>query len=211
MKKEFISVGKTINEAIENAFDQLKIDRDNAEIEILETPSKGFLGLGGSIAKVKIVYNVAEENDVKDFVETLFHKMGINSAKATIINNENELHINVEGKEIGSIIGRRGETLDALQYILNLFINRNNEVYIRVILDIENYRQKRQETLERLAKRLAASAVKNKGSVYLEPMQAYERRIIHSVLQDFKDVSTSSTGIEPRRKVVISYTPDKQD
>ncbi len=212
MKKEYISVGKTINEAIDNAFEHLKIDRDTSEIEIVDTPSKGFLGLGSSVAKVKITYSVSDsqDNDISDFIETLFNKMGINSAKSTIIKNEDEIRINVEGEEMGSIIGRRGETLDALQYFVNLFVNRGKEDYIRVVLDIENYRQKRQETLERLAKRLASNAVNNKKNVYLEPMQAYERRIIHSVLQDFKDVSTSSIGIEPQRKVVISYTPNEQ-
>ena len=212
MKKEFTATGKTINEAVDNACAELNVNRDDVEIEILDTPSKGFLGLGSTVAKVKVVYEMVQsgegETDINEYIENLFHKMGIKTVKATYKTENNELKINVEGDGMGAIIGRRGETLDALQYLVSLFVNRNKEVHIRVTLDIENYRQKRTETLERLAKRLASSAVAKKGSVYLEPMQAYERRIIHATLQDFKDVSTTSTGVDPRRKVIINYTPE---
>lgn len=208
MKRELIATGKTINDAVDNACEQLGVDRDNVEIEILETPSRGFLGIGGNDAKVKIMYEVAEGNNIKDFVEELFKKMGV-IVSTTISTTEQNMNIDVEGENLGAFIGRRGETLDALQYIVSLYANKNMEEHLRVSLDIENYRKKRQDTLERLAKRLASNAVKKKGSVTLEPMQAYERRIIHATLQGFRDVSTYSTGLEPRRKVVITYTPNK--
>jgi spoIIIJ-associated protein len=209
MKHEFIATGKTINDAVDNACEQCGVDRDNVEIEILETPSRGFLGIGANDAKVKIFYEVAEGNNVKNFVEELFKKMGV-IVSATISTTEQNMNIDVEGENLGAFIGRRGETLDALQYLVSLYANRNIEEHLRVSLDIENYRKKRQDTLERLAKRLASNAVKKKGTVTLEPMQAYERRIIHATLQGFRDVSTYSTGLEPRRKVVITYTPNKE-
>lgn len=227
MKKEHIATGKTIDEAVDNACASLGTDRDNISIEVLDTPSKGFLGMGSTMAKIKVSYEAKEsvsstsaasdisydkkdKSGAKEFLTELFTLMGAANAKISTKLSETELIVNVEGEGIGAIIGRRGETLDALQYILSLYLNRNKEGYIRIFLDIENYRKKRQETLERLAKRLAESAVKKKGTVTLEPMQPYERRIIHSVLQDFKDVTTYSLGIDPYRKVIIAYSPDGQ-
>ncbi|NLN48195.1 MAG: protein jag [Clostridiales bacterium] len=201
---------KTIDEAIELALNDLNIKKENAKIDILEEPSKGFLGIIGSKdAKVRVeeIEEVKEKESKKIAYEFLRNVLNAMDVKAEIRIKETPecLYIDLTGPRMGIIIGRRGQTLDALQYLLTLVVNKNSERedYIRIILDTENYRRKREETLERLANRLAGRVVKSNRKVELEPMNPYERRIIHYTLQNYPGVITYSEGEEPFRKVII--------
>ncbi len=196
----------TVEEAIELALKELDVAEDQVEIEILEEGSKSFLGLGKQKeAKVRIIlYDYAIEI-ARDFLGELFEKMGID-AELEFAEEDELLKINVVTKSSGMIIGRRGETLDSLQFLTGLVVNRNNTTYRKIIIDTENYRKKREETLEELANRIAAKVEKSGRNKTLEPMNPYERRIIHSTLQKNKNVETFSVGEEPNRKVVIKST-----
>lgn len=201
---------KTIEEAIELALSDLNIKKENAKIDILEEPSKGFLGIIGSKdAKVRVeeIVEIKEEDYKKiayDFLRNVLNAMDV-KAEIRIKETPEYLHIDVTGPKMGIIIGRRGQTLDALQYLLTLVVNKKNERgdYVRIILDTEDYRKKREQTLERLANRLAGRVVKSNRKVELEPMNPYERRIIHYTLQNYPGVITYSEGEEPFRKVII--------
>jgi spoIIIJ-associated protein len=193
----------TVEEAIELALKELDVTEDQVEIEILEEGSKSFLGLGKQKeAKVRIIlYDYAIEI-ARDFLGELFEKMGID-AELEFADEDELLKINVVTKSSGMIIGRRGETLDSLQFLTGLVVNRNNTTYRKIIIDTENYRKKREETLQELANRIAAKVEKSGRNKTLEPMNPYERRIIHYTLQKNKNVETFSVGEEPNRKVVI--------
>ena len=196
---------KSIEAAIALACEELNIDRDDASIEVLETPIKGFLGIGTTLAKVRVV--VEEESDslqkAKEFLKSVFEKMNI-AVDIEAVQTDREMSVTLSGNDMGMVIGRRGETLDALQYLTSLVINKGETEYIKVTVDTENYRKKREETLERLAEKLAGKVIKYKKSISLEPMNPYERRIIHSALQSYEEVTTYSTGTEPNRKVIIA-------
>lgn len=212
MKQEYISEGKTIEDAINAACQKLGMDRDNVEVEVVETPSKGFLGFGSNNAKVKIIYeeSLGVEKKAKDFLEGVFNHMGLKMPNMKIETEGKDLKIDLDGDEMGTAIGRRGEVMDALQYLTSLAVNKNKEDdYCRVMLDIEHYRDKRRQALGELAQRVAAKVIKYKRNMTLEPMQAYERRIIHSALQDNKEITTYSIGEEPHRKIVIAYGTQK--
>lgn len=206
--QEYIVTGKTVEEAIEAACTTLGLERDKLDVEVLEVPSRGFFGFGTSLAKVKVMYNVPQPDPsckAVDFVENLLEKLGVQGCEVKSEKTDDGLCITVEGGDLGVAIGRRGETMDAIQYLASLVANRGEEGYTRVLLDIENYRAKRVKALESLARRLAKNVLKTRRNVTLEPMQAYERRIIHSTLQQVDGVSTHSVGTEPHRKVVITY------
>lgn len=206
--QEYIVTGKTVEEAIEAACTTLGLERDKLDIEVLEVPSKGFFGFGTSLAKVKVMYNVPQADPAckaADFVENLLAKLGVQGFEVESEKTDDGLQIKVQGGELGVAIGRRGETMDAIQYLTSLVANRGEEDYTRVLLDIENYRAKRVQALESLARRLAQSVLRTHRNVTLEPMQAYERRIIHFTLQQVEGVATHSIGVEPQRKVVITY------
>ena len=200
----FVEVeAKTVDEAIDNALKELCIDREQAEIEIIEEGSKGILGiLGGKSARVKVCKKDNVNELICDFLNPILKKMQID-ANIEIEEYDDFIKVDLSGENIGIIIGHRGETLDSLQYLLSLITNKNRNNYKRVILDVEHYRQKRRETLERLANRLADKVYKTRRNVTLEPMNPYERRIIHSTLQGSKTVTTFSIGEEPNRKVII--------
>ena len=220
MKQEYIAQGKTIDEAIDEAAAQLGIDRDELSIEILETPSKGFLGFGSSPAKIKASYGTDElpaEQQAREYLEQLCEIMDLKDVQiqnavcctdtlACSVSGKN-MRINMTGPHLGTLIGKRGETMYAVQYLLSLAINKNDGQYMHVELDIEDYRKKRTAALEKLAQRMAEKVVKTKRNTSLEYMQAYERRIIHSTLQSNPFVTTKSVGEEPFRKVIISYHP----
>lgn len=216
---------KTVEEAVELAIQELNITKDKAVIEILEQPSKGFLGLIGSrLARVKVTVKEekaaepevsskketsADRSKEKDtaygFLREVLNCMDV-KAEIKIKHTEAGLYINLIGPKMGIIIGRRGQTLDSLQYLVSLVVNKDKgrDDYLRVVLDTENYRSKREETLIRLANRLAERVVKTRKRMELEPMNPYERRIIHSALQDYPGVITYSEGEEPNRKVIIA-------
>ncbi|MGI6777186.1 MAG: RNA-binding cell elongation regulator Jag/EloR [Acetivibrionales bacterium] len=195
--------GKNVREAIDSALAELNADESSVEIEVLDEGSKGLLGLlGNKVARVRVTLKEAGKELAQGFLKDVFEKMGID-ADLDLKEDDDSLLINISGKDSGIIIGRRGETLDALQYLTSLVVNRENENYKRVTIDIENYRQKREETLVKLANRLANKVLKYRKSITLEPMNPYERKIIHSTLQDHRDIETYSVGDEPNRKVVI--------
>ena len=193
--------GKTVDEAIFNGLDQLGLSIDQVNVEILHEGSKGIFGLGKS-AQVRLTEKDSPAKDAENFLNTLFEKMHV-GATANATEGEEAIKINIEGDSTGILIGRRGETLDALQYLTSLVVNRDREEYTRVSLDTENYRKKREETLIRLANRIAAKVAKTGRKVVMEPMNPYERRILHSALQGNPKVETVSEGEEPYRRVIV--------
>lgn len=203
---------KTVDEALTNAMLEMGTTVDNLEYEVIEKESSGFLGMFGKPARIKVRFKQSLENTARTFLDKVFKAMDIKTDIDMIYNEENEmLEINLVGEDMGVLIGKRGQTLDSLQYLVSLVINRNTEDYIKVKLDTENYRARRKDTLENLAKNIAYKVKRNRRSVTLEPMNPYERRIIHSALQNDKFVETYSEGEEPYRKVVISYKKTNRD
>ena len=257
--------GTSIEEAVQLALIDLKLGRDEVDVIVLEEPSKGFLGIGAKLAKVRVVpkkeeiipepepvveevvevkEEVSEEiakepkkNDNKkkrdkkkkekrtpiiprepeenlvaleehaaiDFLNEITEKMGLElniSAKA----GEESLYVDIKGKDSGTVIGKRGQTLDAIQYLTSLVVNKDDDKYTRVVVDAENYREKRERTLEQLANRLADKVVRTKRPVRLEPMNPYERKVIHATLQSNPNVTTKSEGEEPYRRVIIELS-----
>jgi len=195
---------KSVDEAIEIGLAELNANELQVEIEVLEEPKKAMLGLfGGKDAVVRISLLEDADKRAKEFLENIFREMKVEAEINAVINN-NTLNIELIGENMAVLIGRRGQTLDSIQYLVSLIVNKGREDYIRVVLDTENYRHKRKETLEKLAFKLARKAKKMRKDIILEPMNPYERRIIHSALQNNKFVSTKSEGDEPFRKVIIS-------
>lgn len=200
---------KTVEEAITDALAYLDATRDEVEIEVLDEGAKGFLGIGSKPARVLVTKKFDPVSTAKDFLREVFAAMGmIVEVKAKLKDNR-QLFIDLKGENMGILIGKRGQTLDSLQYLVNLVINKGESQFISVNLDTENYRQRRKDTLEGLAHNLAKKVKATRRSVILEPMNPYERRIIHSCLQNDRFVGTHSEGDEPFRYVVI--TPKKGD
>ena len=202
---EFIEVSaKTVSDAITEACQQLTVTSDKLEYEVVDEGSAGFLGIGSKPAVIKARVKSSVEDTAKDFLNDVFEAMDL-----TVVVNvkydeaENSMDIDLSGDEMGVLIGKRGQTLDSLQYLVSLVVNKNVENYIRVKVDTENYRQRRKETLENLAKNISYKVKRTKRPVSLEPMNPYERRIIHSALQNDKYVTTHSEGDEPFRHVVV--------
>ena len=196
--------GKNVEEAIEKALIQLDTTKDKVEIEVIEKGCKGFLNiLGTKLAKIKVTLKKDFQKEAREFLENVLKSMNI-EATIDIKETEDNLYINLNGNDMGILIGYRGETLDALQYLVSLSVNKGmEEGYKRITLDTEGYRKKREETLIRLADKLAKKVKNYRKTVKLEPMNPYERRIIHSELQDNPYVKTYSEGDEPFRRVVI--------
>lgn len=207
MQKSITKEAKTVDEAIRLACEELDTDIDNVDVEIISEGNKGILGIiGNKNAIVKVTQRVTADDIIIDFLKPILEKMGI-TANLEITHEEDQITVRLTGDDIGIVIGRRGETLDALQYLLSLVVNRRSEEYTRVIMDVADYRKKREETLVRLAKRVAEKVIKYRKNITLEPMNPYERRIIHSTLQNHKYVETQSTGEEPNRRVIVRYKP----
>ena len=204
---EFIEVrGKTVDDAITNALIQLETTSDKIEYEIIEKESNGFLGLIGkkdAVIKVRKKSNLID--DTYEFLDKMFAAMNM-KVKSTIDYNEENRTMNIDfsGDEMGILIGKRGQTLDSLQYLISLVVNKESDSYIKVKVDTEDYRERRKATLENLAKNLSYKVKRTRRPVTLEPMNPYERRIIHSALQNDRYVETHSEGDEPYRKVVIT-------
>ncbi|HNY00210.1 MAG TPA: RNA-binding cell elongation regulator Jag/EloR [Oscillospiraceae bacterium] len=266
MKKTLEKSGRTEDEAVKAALDELGLERDDVSVEILERAKSGFLGIGAVHALVRVTYDAPDEPEVRvpvraetrpapqetqrpapqetkkpapqevrkpapekkpsgervvpaderpatgedaakarEFLDGLFIKMDV-PAELNITNRDDgSINVEVAGPGMGTIIGRRGETLDAIQHLTNYVVNRGSEKHVHISVDAENYREKREESLVHLAEKMAAKVLKYKRSMALEPMNSYERHVIHTALQDFEGVSTGSTGTEPNRRVVISY------
>ena len=221
---------KTVEEAVQSALQELKAEKDKVDIEILEQPTRGIFGIIGSKpARVRVSLKeekapkktpekrtddkeirikdfTLEKEKARKFLRDVLESMDI-KAEMRIKDTSEGIYINLAGPKMGVIIGRRGQTLDSLQYLVSLVVNKDKErdSFVKIILDTEDYRKKREETLQRLAKRLAERVQKTGKKVELEPMNPYERRIIHSTLQEYGDITTFSEGEEPYRKVIISH------
>ena len=238
--------GKTEEEAIRKALQQLQMDRDDVSVEILERAKSGFLGIGSSPARVRVTYGQQEpeapaapvqpekkpekkpepkpqqpkpqkescQDDnarrITEFLTGLLEHMDSPAQVQVTETEKGRYSVVLEGQKLGQLIGRRGETLDAIQQLTNYAVNSGREKRIRVHVDAENYRAKREQSLESLARKVAGKVTKYRRSVTLEPMNAYERHVIHAALQDVPGVNTYSIGTEPNRRVVVSYDRDKR-
>ena len=196
---------KTVDDALTEALIKLGTTSDNVEWEIIEKESNGILGLFSKPAKIKVRTKKTIKGVAVNFLEKILKAMNIQAKIEVDINEEDGVvQINLSGDDMGILIGKRGQTLDSLQYLTSLVINKESDNYLKVKLDTENYRERRRETLENLAKNIAYKVKRTRKQVVLEPMNPYERRIIHSALQNDKYVETHSEGEEPYRKVVIT-------
>lgn len=200
-----VKVGKNLDEAINEGLIELGLTKDEAEIEIIDEGSKGFLGLGAKEACVRIYGKISVENRAVKFLSSMVSRICDDVEYDVEKDSEGRVVITMSGPNMGILIGRHGDTLDALQYLTSLYINKVSKEYVKVVLDTENYRAKRKETLVKLARRLGSQVVKSGQSITLEPMSPGERRIIHSTLQNNKLIQTVSIGEEPNRRVVIEH------
>lgn len=254
MQKYIEMTGKTEDAAITAALDKLGLDRSEVSVEVLELAKPGFLGIGGTPAKVKVTYEAPDEpraeaadikeavvaapsetaganlldgpeddapyartvaadpNDPKaakiaDFLTGLMERLEVRAVPQVGVDAEGNYLVELVGDNLGAVIGRRGETLDAIQQLTGYAVNRGESRRVRVRIDAEGYRSKREASLERMARRAAEKAVRFRRNMTLEPMNAYERHVVHTALQDYPDVSTYSIGAEPNRRTVIAYTP----
>ena len=216
MKKEAIITAKTVEEAVALAVSELGApSAEKIEYTVLEEPKKGFLGIGATDAKISASYTMAGEEIALAFLQKLVADMNLEATVTMTDAEEDEKRITVEGNNAAILIGHHGETLDALQYLANLAANKKvagvKREYVRITVDVEGYRAKREETLRALARRMADKVLKYKKSVMLEPMNPYERRIIHSEVQKIEGVSTNSIGSDNNRKVVMYLDNTKAD
>ena len=202
-KLEF--TGKTVDEALTNALVQLETTSDKVEYEVIEKGSSGILGfINSKPAKILIWKKASMEDAIHSFLNDVFAAMDLKvTVEMTVDSEEEVININLVGDDMGVLIGKRGQTLDSLQYLVSLVANKESDKYYRVKLDTENYRDRRKATLESLAKNIAYKVKRTRRPVSLEPMNPYERRIIHSALQNDKYVCTKSEGEEPFRHVVV--------
>jgi spoIIIJ-associated protein len=204
MEKVVEKKGKTVDEAVGLALNELGVARESVEIEVLEEPSRGIFGLiGVRPARVKVIYKEGNTQKAVGLLKNIFECMNL-GVNIQTREKEQELCLDLEGKDLGILIGRRGETLDALQYLVNLSVNKSRDQKKKIIIDIEGYRNRREETLKNLALKLADKAQQRGRNVVLEPMNSQERRIIHTALQGREDIYTFSEGEDPYRKIIIS-------
>lgn len=233
MIKSLETTGRTEDEAIAAALKELGLERDDVSVTVVERAKSGFLGIGASPAVVRVEYEAPDETEteaeaapvvetkapekasmtadngefaeIRAFLDGLLKRMGVKADIEITRRDGKSIVVNLSGSNMGAVIGRRGETLDAIQHLTNYVINRGSDKHMHICVDAESYRAKREESLVRLAEKMAAKVIKYKRSMALEPMNSYERHIIHAALQDYEGVSTSSTGTEPNRRVVVSY------
>ncbi|AGL03978.1 RNA-binding cell elongation regulator Jag/EloR [Desulfoscipio gibsoniae] len=196
--------GKTVDDAVEIALAELNVSREEVDIEIIEEPSKGLFGfIGVKPARVRVKIKETAARQARGLLGKIMKLMNLN-VDIDLIEKDEKILININGPDLGILIGRRGETLDALQYLVNLSANKNMEKRKRIFIDIEGYRKRREDTLKKLAYKLADKARQRGRNVILEPMNSMERRIIHTALQGRDDIYTFSEGEEPYRKIIIA-------
>lgn len=208
MLKSVEKTAKTMEEALASALEELGVSEDRVTVEILEEPSKGLFGfIGGKPARILVNVRPLDALTVgKQFLSDLFQSMHIAvELEVAVPEEEGPVAVNLRGEDLGILIGKHGQTLDAIQYLTNLVAHKDVSGHCHIVVDVENYRSRREETLVNLAKRLASKVKRNRQKVSLEPMNAFERKIIHTALQGDKNVVTNSEGDEPFRHVVISY------
>ncbi|ODU55196.1 MAG: hypothetical protein ABT01_06770 [Clostridium sp. SCN 57-10] len=205
MTKYIETKADTIDAAVEKALAELGCSRDEVSVEVLEQPKTGFLGIGSKPALVRVEYVSSPAGVARDFIEGLLVRFGV-SAQMEVREDpaEKVIRVDLSGDNMGVIIGRRGDTLDAIQYLATIVTNREEDERWRVVVDTEGYRAKREAALCALAEKTAQKALKYKKPVALDPMNPHERRIVHSALQEFAGVTTYSTGTEPNRRVIVS-------
>ena len=215
MKKELIITAKTVEEAKAKAAAEFGVAEEEIEFTVLDEGKRGFLGLGATDAKVQATYTVGGADIAVEFIRKIVADMELELTVGKKAGTNDDTVITVDGEGAGLLIGHHGETLDALQYLANLAANKKvkgeKRDYVKISLDVEGYRAKREEALRALARRMAAKVVKGKKSVMLEPMNPYERRIIHSEVQGIEGVSTNSIGSENNRRVVMFLDDSKAD
>lgn len=244
MMKFIESTGKNEEAAIAAALRELGLSRDEVSVEVLELAKPGFLGIGGTPAKVKVSYEAPDEEPavavpaapergddpvdeapapvmaavaapagddraekIVGFLTGLLERMEVNAVPQVSVDEEGNYLVELVGEGLGAVIGRRGETLDAIQQLTGYAVNHGQQRRVRVRVDAEGYRSKREESLERMARRVADKVVRYRRNMTLEPMNAYERHVIHTALQDYPEVTTYSIGAEPNRRTVVAYTP----
>ncbi|MGL4453459.1 MAG: RNA-binding cell elongation regulator Jag/EloR [Sarcina sp.] len=202
--KTYEFTGKTVEEALENALGELKASKDKVEYTITDEGSKGFLNfIGSRPAKIKVTIKKNPLEECELFLQGILLKMGV-EVEILVREESDKVFIDLKGAEVGTVIGYRGETLDAIQYLLNVFVNKANKgIYKKVLLDAGSYRVKREETLKKLALKTAYKVKKYGRTMKFEPMNPYERKIIHSALQDDNKIATKSEGQEPFRRIVV--------
>lgn len=215
MKKEIIVTAKTVEDAKNKAAAELGVALEEIEFTVLEEGKRGFLGIGASDAKVSASYTVKGSDVAVEFIRKIIADMELDLTVASKPGDNDDTLVTVDGEGAGMLIGHHGETLDAIQYLANLAANKKvkgeKREYTKITLDVEGYRAKREETLRALARRMAAKVIKGKKSVMLEPMNPYERRIIHSEVQNIDGVSTNSIGSENNRRVVMFLDDSKAE
>jgi len=195
---------KTLDDAITDAKVKLEATTENFEYEVIDKGSSGFLGIGSRPAKIRARKILNAREKAEEFLERVFDAMQI-SVNVNIVENIDEkvMNIDLSGDDMGVLIGKRGQTLDSLQYLVSLVVNKDGEEYVRVKVDTENYRQRRKDTLENLAKNISFNVKRTGRTVTLEPMNPYERKVIHATLQHNSRVTTRSEGQDPYRRVII--------
>ena len=215
MIREVIVTGTDLETAIEKGCEELCAAREDCSVEVLERVKKGLFGKIKTEAKVRVWIEEEDENEkltlAKEYLLDLLGRLGVENAVLEVEEKENGAVITIDGENLGTIIGRRGETLDSLQYLTSLVCNRAKGDFYKITLDCCGYREKREETLKELAQKIAKQVLKSGRNSVLEPMNPYERRIIHSVISEIEGVSSKSVGEDPNRKVVVmSNNPRKQ-
>lgn len=196
--------GKTVEEALTEAVEKFETSSDHIEYQVVDEGSNGILGIGRKPAKIlaKKKGNIADA--AREFLEKVFNAMNlVVNIDINYVESDRMMDINLAGEEMGLLIGKRGQTIDSLQYLVSLVVNKESKEYIRVKVDTEDYRNRRKKTLEELARNIAYKVKRTKRAVSLEPMNPYERRIIHSALQNDKYVTTKSEGEEPYRHIIV--------
>ena len=212
MVKSIEAVGKTEEEAISSALSQLGKERDEVSVEIIERPRSGFLGIGSSPAKIKVSYEYKESTVelTENFLIGLLEKMGSDAVPKVEMAENDRINVDLTGEKLGMLIGRRGETLDAIQHLTSSVINRGGDKRVHISIDAESYRSKRENSLQRLAEKVAGKVLKYRKNMTLEPMNSYERHVIHTALQEYEGVTTFSTGVEPNRRIVVAYGKNRR-
>jgi spoIIIJ-associated protein len=198
-----VRIAKTVEEATAEALSILGVSENQVNITVLDEGSKGILGIGARGVKVRVELKPDPVHKVKDFLREVTLAMGLSVNIETNV-KEKHLYVNLTGENMGILIGKRGQTLDALQYVTNLAVGRHGDLQMSVVIDTENYRRRRRDTLEALARTIARKVKDKRQNVKLEPMTRFERHVIHTVLQYDKQVKTFSEGNEPYRQVVIA-------
>ncbi|OGO88806.1 MAG: hypothetical protein A2Y17_03885 [Clostridiales bacterium GWF2_38_85] len=204
MIKEVVITAKTTDMAVDEGAVQLGLPKEKVKFEIIEEPKKGILGIGAANAKVRVFYELTPADLAEDFLKTLFKNMNLNVRLERIDISDEEVTLKGSGENLGILIGRHGDVLDSIQYLTMLAANKEGKGFYRINVDIENYREKRVEALKVLAKRMADKVLRYRKNFTLEPMSPYERRIIHSEIQNFKGVTTYSIGQDDERKIVVA-------